>query len=152
MQTESLGHGDIKFYPPPTKHRSMDHHYTDNISHIEESTPNLWVHIFRWSGQLKFTPLLQLTIDLWNTTTPISFTYSRMQTESLGHGDIKFYPPPTKHRSMDHHYTDNISHIEESTPNLWVHIFRWSGQLKFTPLLQLTIDLWNTTTPNKFHI
>ena len=29
MQTESLGHDDITFYPPPIDHRSMEHHYTD---------------------------------------------------------------------------------------------------------------------------
>ena len=43
MQTESLGHDDIKFYPPPIHHRSMEHHYTDEVSHIEECTPNLWI-------------------------------------------------------------------------------------------------------------
>ena len=75
-----------------------------------------------------------------------------MQTESLDHDDIKFYPPPIHHRSMEHHYTDEVSHIEECTPNLLSLCFqmKYTAQV-YTPL-QSTIDLWNTTTPNKFHI
>ena len=68
-------------------------------------------------------------------------------TESLGHPAIKFYPLQSAIDSMEHHYTKYDSHIEECKLNLWVMM-----TLSFTPLLQSTIDLWNTTTPNKFHI
>ena len=33
MQTKSLGHDDIKFYPPPFDHRSMEHHYIESLGH-----------------------------------------------------------------------------------------------------------------------
>ena len=49
------------------------------------------------------------------------------------------YPPPVDHRSMEYHYTKEVSHIAECTYT--------KG-----PLLQLTIDVWNTTTQNKFNI
>ena len=55
MQTASLGHDDIKFYPPPINHRSREHHYTKQVSHIEECKLNLWVmmtlsyYVFSWS-------------------------------------------------------------------------------------------------------
>ena len=173
---------------------------------------------------------LQLTIDLWNTTTPnlwviltlsftppfnrpeiygtplhrISFTYRRMQTKYLGHDDIKFYPP-IDNRSMEHHYTESLGHPDikfyspfqltfmqmnfQVTGNITFLVFHrkhlCEARVNFevssyladgVPLLQLTIDLqntttlnllviltlsfppqstidlWKTTTPNKFHI
>ena len=111
----------------PIDHRSVEHHYTKSVSHIEECT---YTH-----GRC--TP--QLTTDLWNTITPnqchiqknahlpmvdvppiehrsletplhrISFTYRRMC----------IYPwqmyPLIDHRSPEHHYTKSVSHIEECT-------------------------------------
>ena len=49
------------------------------------------------------------------------------------------YPSPINLRSIEYHYTKCISHIAECTYTK-------------APLLQLTIHLWNTTTPNKFNI
>ena len=50
-------------------------------------------------------------------------------------------PPLIDHISMQHHYTKSVSHIAECTYTYGRH----------TPL-QLTIDLWNTTTLNQFQI
>ena len=52
-------------------------------------------------------------------------------------------PPPIDHRSMEDHYTDNISHIEECTD---------TSADRPHPVVQLTIDLWKTTTLTNFHI
>ena len=49
-------------------------------------------------------------------------------------------PPPIDHRCMQYHYTEYIKHIEECTYT----------EGRWTPL-QLTIDVWNTATPKKFH-
>ena len=49
--------------PPPLDHRPVLHHDTQEVAHIKEYT---YTH-GRW------TPL-QSTRDLWNTTTPKSFT------------------------------------------------------------------------------
>ena len=48
---------------------------------------------------------------------------------------------PTDHRSMVYHYTKYVSHIAECTYTR-----------EHAPPLQLTIDVWNTATPKKFHI
>ena len=53
----------------------------------------------------------------------------------MGKTDI---PPPIDHRSIEYHYTTQVSHIAGCTYTK-------------APLLQLTIDLWNTTTPNMFN-
>ena len=69
------------------------------------------------------------------------------------------YPPtPIDNRSMEYHYTTKVSPIAEctytedtSTPNLIDHKCVEYCYTKYTyPSLQLTIDLWNTITPNKF--
>ena len=49
-------------------------------------------------------------------------------------------PPTIDHRSLEQHYTESVSHIEECT---YTH-----GRC--TP--QMTIDLWNTTILNQCHI
>ena len=53
-------------------------------------------------------------------------------------------PPPICHRSMEDHYTNYVSHIEECTGT--------SADRPHPSLLQSTIDLWKTITPNMFHI
>ena len=60
----------------------MEDHYTDYVSHIEECTDT--------SADRPYS-LLQLTRDLWKTTTPV-------QTDPPT-------PPPIDHRSMEDHYT-----------------------------------------------
>ena len=90
-------------------------------------------------------PFLQLTIDLWNTTTPnrwssltLSFTppsdhrsmelhYTKLWVKMT----LGFTPPPVDHRYMEHHYTESFDHPD----------------INFYPL-QSTIDLWNTATLN----
>ena len=91
----------------------MQDQYTDYVSHIEECTDT--------SGDRSY-PLLQWTIDLWKITTLV-------QTDPI--------PPPINKRSMQDHYTDYVSHIEECTDT--------SGD-RSHPLLQWTIDLWKITT------
>ena len=53
-------------------------------------------------------------------------------------------PPPIEHRSLRNYYIEQVSHIEECT-----YI---NGRLTPPSLLQLSIDLWKTTTLNKFYI
>ena len=70
-----------------------------------------------------------------------SFTYSRMhiypwQTDPGP-------PPPIEHRSLANHYTKYVSYIAECT---YMH-----GRLTPPCLLQLSIDLWKTTKPNRFY-
>ena len=77
------------YLPPPINHRSMEYHYTKQVSHIAECTYT----------QGRCTPL-QLTIDLWNTTTPNKFHI--LQNAHIPMADV---PPPINHRSLEHHYT-----------------------------------------------
>ena len=53
-------------------------------------------------------------------------------------------PPPIKHRCLENHYTKSVSYIPQCT---YTH-----GRLTPPSLLQSSIDLWKTITPNKFHI
>ena len=48
------------------------------------------------------------------------------------------YPPPIDHRYMVYCYTKQVSHRAECTYTK-------------APLLQLTLDVWSTTTTNKFN-
>ena len=48
-------------------------------------------------------------------------------------------PPPIDQKCMEYHYTTKVSQIAQFTCSK-------------APLLQLTINLWNTITPNMFHI
>ena len=52
-------------------------------------------------------------------------------------------PCSIEHRSLENHYTKYVSYIAQCT---YTH-----GRL-IPPLLQSSIDLWKTMTPNKFHI
>ena len=94
--------------PPPIDHKSLEDHYTISVS---------------W--QTDTTPLLQLTIDLWQTNT-LCCTYCRMHRYQCRQTSP---PPPIDHKSLEDHYTISVS---------------W--QTDTTPLLQLTIDLWQTNT------
>ena len=94
------------------------------------------MHIYQ--GQM-YTPL-QLTIDLWNTTTPNKFKI--LQNAHIARAGV---PPPINNRSIEYHYIMQVSlHLISFTYSR-MHIYQG-------PLLQLTIDLCNTTTPNKCKI
>ena len=67
-----------QIYPPPTKHRSLEHHYTKS----GRSSP-------------------QLTIDPLNTTTPNKL----ICTSSYWQIKWQIYPPPIDNRFLEHHYT-----------------------------------------------
>ena len=88
----------------------MEYHYTKEVSHIAE-----WTYTK--------VPLLQLTIDLWNITTPNQFNIQ--QNAHIPRANV---PPPINHKSIAYHYTKEVSHIAE-----WTYTK--------VPLLQLTIDL-----------
>ena len=76
------------YLPPPLiDHRSMEYHYTKEVSHIAKCTYT----------QGTCTPL-QLTIDLWNATTPNRFNIYQMYI-------YQGPPPPIDHRCMEYHYT-----------------------------------------------
>ena len=67
----------------------------------------------------------QSTMDLWQTTTPKQYTH---MPQADG-------PPSIEYRSL------------ETTTLLKFH-----DRLTPSPQFQLSIDLWKTITPNKFHI
>ena len=78
--------------PPPIDHRSLEHHYTKDVSHIEECT--------------------------YNTTRPNKFHIYK--NAHMAMADIP--PAPIDHGSLEHHCTEDVSHIEEciyntTTPN-----------------------------------
>ena len=52
----------------------------------------------------------KMIIDLWKTTTLNTFHISK--NTHIPSADI---PPPINHRSMEHHYTAYVSHIEGYT-------------------------------------
>ena len=68
------------------------------------------MHIYPW--QIDPMPLLQSTIDLWKTTTPV-------QADPIP-------PPPIDHRFVENHYTKYVSYIAEYT---YTH-----GRLNPTPI------------------
>ena len=61
---QSINHRSMQHHytPPPINHRSMQDHYTDCISHID---------VYIDTSADRPHPLLQSTIDLWKTTTPV---------------------------------------------------------------------------------
>ena len=69
---------------PPIKHRSLENHYTAELSYIVQCT---YSH-----GRLT-PPLLQLSINPSKTTTPNKF-----------HDILTPPPPPINHGSMEDHY------------------------------------------------
>ena len=52
------------------------------------------------------------------------------------------HPPPIDNRSMEYHYTMSLSDIAECTYTYG----------RCTSPFQLTIDVWYTATPQKFHM
>ena len=78
----------------------MEHHYTESLGHDD----------------IKFYPLLQSTIDLWNTH--YTEYVSHIEECTYTWGRHTYPPPPIDHRSMEHHYTESLGH--DDTPNLWV--------------------------------
>ena len=75
-----------------------------------------------------------LAIDVWNTTTPN--TCYKQQNAHIHRADVT---SPIDHGCMEYCNTIEVSCIAECTYSK-------------APFLQLKIDLWNTMTPNKFHI
>ena len=111
------------------------------------TTPNKF-HIWKNAQipvQTDPTPILQLTIDLWKTTTLNKFHISKnaqipVQTDPV--------PPPIDHRSMEDHYTKQVSHIEECTYTNG----RWTphnrAEISTTPLHFITFTYRRM---NKYH-
>ena len=106
-------------------------------------------------------PPCQLTIDLCNTVTPhkscivhnahipMADPYTKAVSHIVEcHGRLPPPPPPIKHRSLENHYTKEVSYIAACTPFNRPEIYA----TLLHPLLQSSICLWNTITPNKFHI
>ena len=78
----------------------------------------------------------QSTIDIWNST-----TLNKFYIEKNAHIPQADIPPLINNRSLECHYTKYVLHIIECTYT----------QERCAPL-QSTIDLWNSTTQNKFYI
>ena len=104
--------------PPPIDHRSLEDHYTASVSWQIEPIPSS-----NWS-LISGRPLHWLCC-----------TYCRMHRYQCRQTPP---PPPIDHRCMVNHYTDYISHIDVCTD---------TSVDRPHPLLQLTIDLCNITTP-----
>ena len=86
-------------------------------------------------------PPLQLKIYLWNTITPNKFHI--WQNTHILRIHVPLFNTPIDNRCMEYHYTKSVSHIAEC---------KYTEDTS-TPLPhQLTIDVWNTVTPNKCHI
>ena len=70
------------------------------------------MHIYPWQIDL---PLLQLSIDLWKTITQHKFhIYIAQCTYTYGRSTPP-PPPPIEHRSLENHYTKQVSYIAECT-------------------------------------
>ena len=93
-------------------------------------------HILR----IHVLPPLQLTINLWNPITPNKFHI--WQNAYILRIHVPPCNTPIDNRFMEYHYTKSVLHIPECT-----YTENTSNSLP-----QLTIDLWNTITPNNFHI
>ena len=100
---------------------------------------------FTYSRMHKYQgPLLQLTIDLWNTT-----TLHNCNIEASG-GQEEYYV-----RSSWHCHFQMRCTLRQAAPHLQliIHLWNTTTPKKFwPPLLLLTRDLWNTTTLHQFHI
>ena len=86
--------------PPLINNRPLEYmrfYYTKYVLHTEESTYTK-------------ASLLQLTIDLCNTTTP--HMVNIYQNTHILREDV---PPPIDHKCMEYHYTKEVSHIAECT-------------------------------------
>ena len=162
-------HGKLTPPPPPIEHRFLENHYTKYVLYIPQCihiygrlNPHPWsiehrcldycytkigrsgryctMHIYT-KGRL--TPS-QLSIVALNITAPnladladiaqCTYTHGRLTSQSI------------KHRCLEYHYTKASRSSRYST----MHIYPL--QIDPTPLLQLSIDLWKTITPNMFHI
>ena len=92
--------------PSPINHRSVEDQYTDYVSHIEECTD---------TSADRPHPLLQLTIDVWKTTTPTKFHISK--NAQIPVADL----PPFEHRSLEHHYTEEGTDSHGRPPPTFEH-------------------------------
>ena len=138
-----------QMYPSPIDHTCMEYHYTKEVSHIAKCTytkapscnwPYIYgipIHRISFTYSRMHIYLGRCTPSNWHyiygiPPHHISFTYSRMHIYPGS-------PPLIDHTCMEYHYTKEFSHIADCTYTK-------------APLLQLTKDLWNTTTPNKFDL
>ena len=120
-----------KFYPPPIEHRSMEYHYTKEVSHIPECTYTLArctptpidhrcmeYHYTQYISHIeeciythgRQTPCNQPYIHV-TPLHPISFTYRRMHIYQWQ----MYHLPPLDNRPVLHHDTQEIAHIKECT-------------------------------------
>ena len=138
--------------PSPIDHRSMKYH-TPNTFNIQQNA-----HIPRADGPPSNQPLMygillykisftdssihiyqgppQLTIDLWNTTTPNKLNI--WQNAHILRADVSASNQPQM---------DGIPLHQIIFKHSRIHIY-----LGHMYPFQLTIDVWNTTTWNMFHI
>ena len=112
--------------PQSIEHRCLEYHYNKCGRY---ST----MHIYAWQTY----PSSQLSIDAWNTTTPDLADLADIVQCTYMHG--RPTPQSIEHRCLEYHYN---KYGRYST----IQIYAWQ-----TYPLQLTIDPWQTTTPNKFH-
>ena len=120
--------------PPPIDHRSMEHHYTESLGHDD----------------LKFYPLLQSTINLWNPTTPNTTTLNLWVMMTL-----RFPHPPINHRSLEHHYTESLGHddIKFYPPPLTnMHADAFPSDRKYYLFHYYYYNMWNKTQTEPYYI
>ena len=149
--------------PPSIEHRCLEYCYTKlgRSIYMEQCT---YTH-----GRL--TPTLQLSIDALNTTTPnfahiMADLYIYIEQCTYTHGRLT--PQSVEHRCLEYCYTKKVSHIAQCkynkgrcTPPVDHRCMKYCYTKEFLQIpeciytkgpLQLTIDLWNTTTLNMFNI
>ena len=149
-------HRELKFQIRCTPHSlTIDLWITITLNHLCRNTdisstdgPCQNTHISSTEGpfQIRCTPLFtdHRFLDHHYTKSPM-LKYRLIQCRwplslSLSCCYYVIGPLVINHTSLEHHYTKSVSHIEECTYTRDRH----------PP--QLTIHLWNTTTPNQCHI
>ena len=159
-------------YPPPIYHRCIEYHYTKEVAHITACTytkapSSNWpyisgiplYHISSTYSRMHIykgpPPPIDHRCMEYHYTTEVSHI---AECTSL-HGTCT--PPPFDYRSMEYHYTKWVWHrgiwwprgvLHKVILTFWHFQMVCTHQMSWTPLLQLIIDVWNTTTPNMFHI
>ena len=115
--------------PPPIEHRSLQHHYTQPVSHIEECT---YTH-----DRMDHTPPPIEHRYMQHHYTHIIFTYRKMHIYPWADG-----PPNWPYISA------TPLHLHKFHIYRRMHISPWQMDTH----LQMRIDPYNTITPNKCHI
>ena len=125
---------------PPTpqsiEHRCLDYCYTKLGRSGRYSTMHTYT-----KGRLTLQSIKHRCFEYHYTKLGRSGRYSTMHIYTKG----RLTSQSIKHRCLEYHYTKASRSSRYST----MHTYAW--QIDPTSLLQLSIDLWKTITPNMFY-